>query len=915
MVSTLAPRALVLHGHHPTHGFVVAPSLIGEAEARARVLASWRPGTVVRRTREGSLLCVWPAAERREVSAVPGLAVVERDGAWCTLPLTDAEWLDLAPVPHGALVYARAGRVVVELEAPRVVDPAEWIDVDDLVPLATATLGAPPRAIAQPTPAPSSLDLRVQLLPPGRQAPSAELARVVDTLRRLERGEAVPVAEAPSREPWWRRVAAWWRTARTARPAQAAAGAARPGTAGLVPARPPPWWRRLAAWLGRGTPPASEASALGAVSVAAAAPPSSLSAWLRRWARLRALAPWAGKQSARYLTDMLDKFERGDLAEALRHAIPLGGQVAPGERLGAGLPTPRTELRISPRGAAGAGGSGLVASDDLYAHLRRVYTSAFERLEREGRYEEAAFVLAELLQRSEEAVSFLERHGKLRLAAELAEARGLEPALVVRQWMVADDVDRAIALARQYGVFASALARLERSHPEHARRLRVLWADLCADAGDFERAVEVVWPVVDARPLAVSWIDRAMEVGGVVRARMIARKVELRPEAYPELRAEVLASCTERSAAAALEREVLAQALLAVRSEAAQRLAFPLVRALVVDRAAGWSTQSSRELRTLADFAGQRALRGDLPELGRGAAPTSVQHDVHVAARDVGRTPLYDAALLPNGRLLVALGEGGVVWLTPDGRRVAHFDVPAHRLVVSDHGDRALALAPRGEVTRVSKLDLRARGARPWLDLELHGHADTFDGSVWYVLERRAVVALDLLARRPHAVWRVAADGAPVLVARTATSLAFAAADGKELEVWSYQLPTVTLRGRRRVALPSACALAADGRVLLLADGKLILGNATISSQFPAPTGEVLALVVGPQGEAGALWRTPDGCVATVGDGSSQVRVRLDGTPSAFVRLSGRHVLVGDREGRAVWRGLDARGRSGSLRL
>jgi hypothetical protein len=912
VVSTLAPRELVLRGHHLVYGFVVEPALVGEAEARVRILAAWSPGTVVRRLREGALLCVWPSPARHEVRGLPGLALVERDGAWCTLPLTDAEWLDLAPVPPGSLVRARAGQVVVEVEARPVVDPAQWLDVDHVVPLATSTLGAPPRAIARPTPVAPSPDLRTRLLPSGTQAPTAEIARVVEVLRRVERGEAAPQGQAARREPWWQRVVAWWRTARTARPA--AASEARRGAPGVVEALPP-WWRRLAAWLGRrASPAATQPPASGAVSVAGPAPVSPLSAWLRRWARLRALAPWAGKESARYLTDMLDKFERGDLAEALRHAIPLGGQAGSGERAAAGAPAPRTELRISPRSAGGAGSS-LVASDDLYAHLRRVYTSAFERLEREGRHEEAAFVLAELLRRSEEAVSFLERHGKLRLAAELAEARGLEPALVVRQWMLADDVERAVALARQHGVFASALARLDRSHPEHARRLRVLWADLCADAGDFERAVEVVWPVEDARALALGWIDRAMEVGGAVRARMIARKIELRPEAYAELRAEVLAMCAERSAPAALDREVLAQGLLAVRSEASQRLVFPLVRAVVEDRAAGWSTQSSRELRTLADFAGQRALRGDLPELDRGSLPTSVQHDVHVAARDVGRTPLYDAALLPSGRLLVALGEGGVVWLTPDGRRVAHFDVPAHRLVVSDHGDRALALAPRGELTRVSKLDLRARGARHWLDLELHGHADTFDGSVWYVLERRAVVALDLLARRPHAVWRVEPDGAPVLVARTATALAFATADAAELEVWSYQLPTVSLRARRRVPLPQGCALAADGRALLLRDGQLVLSNATIQSQFPAPSGEVLSLVVGANGEAGALWRTAEGCAATVGDGSSQVRVRLDGTTAAFVRLSGRHVLVGDREGRVLLRALDARGRSGSLRL
>lgn len=57
---------------------------------------------------------------------------------------------------------------------------------------------------------------------------------------------------------------------------------------------------------------------------------------------------------------------------------------------------------------------------DLYAELRALYRAAFQRLDAQGRIEQAAFVLAELLQANEEAVSYLERHGRLRLAAEMA---------------------------------------------------------------------------------------------------------------------------------------------------------------------------------------------------------------------------------------------------------------------------------------------------------------------------------------------------------------------------------------------------------------------------------------------------------------------------------------------------------------
>ena len=57
------------------------------------------------------------------------------------------------------------------------------------------------------------------------------------------------------------------------------------------------------------------------------------------------------------------------------------------------------------------------------AYLYQLYHASYKRLEAQNRIEEAAFVLAELLHANEQAVALLERHGKLKLAAELAEGR------------------------------------------------------------------------------------------------------------------------------------------------------------------------------------------------------------------------------------------------------------------------------------------------------------------------------------------------------------------------------------------------------------------------------------------------------------------------------------------------------------
>jgi hypothetical protein len=146
---------------------------------------------------------------------------------------------------------------------------------------------------------------------------------------------------------------------------------------------------------------------------------------------------------------------------------------------------------------------------------------------------------------------------------------------------------------------------------------------------------------------------------------------------------------------------------------------------------------------------------------------------------------------LPEGRMLVALGELGARLLTADGRCVAHFDVPAFGLVLSVNQDRALALAPRGQLKRVSRLDLGRRTARPWCEVRVDVWAPEYDGDLWFVAVEDTVLAVDALAEGFRALWRVADVGGPVrAVAVGANALSFATvqADGN-VERWFYTLP------------------------------------------------------------------------------------------------------------------------------
>src|SRR6185369_2297548 len=163
---------------------------------------------------------------------------------------------------------------------------------------------------------------------------------------------------------------------------------------------------------------------------------------------------------------MMDMFERGDINEALKHAIPLGDLTSLTQAPALGGRCVSKRITILPGRARNVRGIGL--GTDVMSYLYQLYRASFKRLEAQNRIEEAAFVLAELLRANEEAVAFLERHGRLRLAAELAEGRELPPGLVVRQWFIAGDIKRAVAIARRTRAFADAVARLETKDKDQA---------------------------------------------------------------------------------------------------------------------------------------------------------------------------------------------------------------------------------------------------------------------------------------------------------------------------------------------------------------------------------------------------------------------------------------------------------------
>lgn len=642
-------------------------------------------------------------------------------------------------------------------------DPSSWLDLSTFALLDVESLGAPPEpVVVQEPPTEVTRGFYGGAVPP----PSDELLALEEKALAATAGATAPVKAPTSAAPLKLRDA-------------------------LV--------GTLAALVRRFAPAPTTAR-----SAPTAPPPPSIFAPLREWAiRVLMASPFAlffEKRADDYLERLTKLFEAGHLDEALRNAIPLGGELGERIRRVLSAPGPRDDLRLT------TGRSHVtnvwVGTDQALNSLAVMYRRAFEALHRQGRIEEAAFVLAELLHASEQAVSFLETHGRLKAAAELAEGRNLDPELVVRQWVLARDWERAVAVARRHQVFAQAVAWLERSHPREATALRLVWAEERAMAGDWLGAVQAAWSVPSARPLCVTWVERGLAEDGLGAPALLAHALRLLPaqwgawidRATPWL---VDDSGLHQQARLTLAVTMTSRELRGAPTSAELTMARALTRALLRDEGRG-AVVETQLVKSLAALAAEAALLEEVTVLSRPAKrPAPPVHVARQASPVRGGAAVHDLAVLADGRVLVALGEGGVRLYSPALEVQAHFDAPAERLVVSDNGLRAIALALRGGLLRLSRVDLGARTATHWLDAALSCWADTFDGNAWFVADSHGasgrVLMVNPWADGLRALWHVP-DLPALAIARTPRVLTVLSAVDHERFQWV--LPSLRLHER-----------------------------------------------------------------------------------------------------------------------
>ncbi|RYX80962.1 hypothetical protein EON83_26155 [bacterium] len=562
------------------------------------------------------------------------------------------------------------------------------------------------------------------------------------------------------------------------------------------------------------------------------------------WRRLMAQAAFKsglfktlGRAQARYLLRSMEMFERGDLDAALRHAIPLGGKSdgswSPPPALG--LPGARPDLNLSFSNAPARGTMNF--GPEIEERLTALYRRAFEKLRDAGDIHKAAFVLADLLQNAEEAVEFLEKHREFEMAARLAEGRQLAPGLVVRAWWLAGNRSRAVQIAQLRDAFGDAIVRLEKS-PEHnndAATLRLLWGHHLASQGRYDAAVEAVWPVPQGHPFASKWMRLGLEEG--VSPRLLARALALEPDSWNEWLPllETLLS-EERNANGARHRARFARELDAQKNGANAAAAVAArwtARALLRDGANHWGYVEQSVWTNLLLLSGDGLLRAD----SRWAAPlhkpselSKRSEPLEIAISSEGGTlNARDAVLLESGELLVAFGELGARLLSWDGRTKAQFDVPAHNIVCAFDAPRALLLAPRDNIWRVTKLDISRRKASFWGDVRANCFARNYDGATWFVGSDGRVRAFDVAAPTPSALWDSGdMNGNPVELAISRNSLAALVekptpanspspstgdALNRRFESWQFELPALILRSRMKPRDTPFTALSTQYRI------------------------------------------------------------------------------------------------------
>ncbi|MFE2407644.1 bpX6 domain-containing protein [Kitasatospora sp. NPDC059408] len=842
-------------------GFVLDAPVIGAAEAADRVLTAWRPGAELRELPDGRWLFTLPEPTPIRVDGAPGEPLRAVGGGLEAVGLRGDE--NAAPgelLLHAAGVIER--HIINSLPQLR---PEDWLDLSGLTLHRLGVVGAPvvPETVREDVPQAPGVDLRT----------AAGISESTDRARRR-------TAPGPDRsnEGWVAAAAVFLVAAIAAIPFSNLIarrgfhlGAFLLAVGGAA-----------AVLLGFVLHDRRQARSAGAAHAAAGGAAARSTARPRGARRTPSTSGALHRRHLRYLRDLTRAFEQRRWEDALRDAIRLAAAGSRDQPVWFGRRLPRRftgALRPTPRLADGPLVASPISGPTVHQYLTDLYREAARALEGEGRIDEAAFVLADLLDAPAEAVALLARRDRAAQAAELAEGRRLAAHLIVRLWWRAGDRDRAVRTAHRRGAFARAVERLADTDRAAARDLRTAWVEHCRSRGDRLGAVAAAWPDPVLRPTVAADLRDAVALGGPVRGRALAHLLALGAGDATRRLARALLDGGDEAAGSLALAAALAD-LPAADPAVDRELTTAALRAVI--RAGGFGRPDGTRDAHTEHLLHERLLKRadpfaavDLPRLRR--AERSVAGVPHLTAPDrPGTLPVLDAVRLGSGSVLVACGHAGVRLLAPDGRTRARWDVPADQLVVADHGGTALLVAHYGDVHELVRLDLATRTLHRWTTLRTRQIVPSFDGRHLLTADDDGITVLDTHTPRPTVVWRELGhdqrlSGPVVRSATSCAALVRTRSDGRtpgRAELWRWDQPGWELR--RRLGLEEDDRVAAQP----LANGRL--------------------LSVGP----GALrWTGESGSVSLEVDGEGEART--DGAWWAYTATdaTGAHVRAGAGSG------------------
>ncbi len=459
-------------------------------------------------------------------------------------------------------------------------------------------------------------------------------------------------------------------------------------------------------------------------------------------------AHWDSRENQRYLQRMMEQFEKKNWAEALRHAIPLSDENRDALWERPGLLQARERLEFTARSQVG---SSFESSEHAFELLRATYRRAYDELLAQGRVEEAAFILGELLESTAAAVELLESHGFYEQAARLATIKGLPAALQVRLWFLADRVDMALLLARRHFAHAEAILALQSKYPDLVPAFRRAWAEDLVGAGRIGHALVVGWEARESIPEYPSWMEEALENGGFAACQALAlaaSDVGLSEQLDIPQR---LTDWFDDPSLLTLERrrtvlELLAEGRARSSNTALRAWAGRTARRVMKSSNTPFALGDSRALANLVGLSADPWLRADTPTNLPRFAGRLDRWSERVERR--GQLPLFDVAALGDGRTLLALGQAGLAVVSAGGAIAQRFADPVHQLVAPLEGELFLTVSG-GRVGTFHK-----ERCRPWCRSTLDGFADAHDGYHWLVWRGTWLYQIDLTSLESSADWR-----------------------------------------------------------------------------------------------------------------------------------------------------------------